>query len=100
MTNKKLPPEVIELWPEVLEDVEVEVVPIEYLHSIRISFDDGVTWNIDLNQKTDEVDIEESIVDLIDEYKDEIINVDFRLNTEQVKKDISKRTHIFMKKRK
>ena len=99
MPSKKLPPEVIKYWPEVFEDVEVEVVPIDYLYSVRISFEDGVTWDIDLTDKDNVYDLESSISDLLETYEDSIIHIDFRLNTEKVKKDISKRTHLFMKKR-
>ena len=99
MANKKLPPEVIEHWPEVFEDVEVEVVPVDYLHSVRISFEDGITWDIDLTKDEALVELEESIANLFETYEDAITHIDFRLNTEKVKEDISKRTHLFMKKR-
>lgn len=100
MSNKKLPKEVIDYWPEVFEDVEVEVVPIEYLNSVRVSFLDGITWDIDLKNEPDEVYLEEALGNLIESYEDTITHIDFRLDTEKVKKDISKRTHIFMKKKK
>ena len=100
--SKKLPPDVIDHWPEVFEDVEVDVIPIEYLDSIRVQFEDGKIWDIDVKssrQKPD-VDIELAIEELFDEYADVISNIDFRLDTEKVKRDIKNRTHIFMKKRK
>jgi len=97
--NKKLPKEVIDHWPDVFEDVDVDVIPIEYLYSIRITFSDGITWDVDLDKDSIEEDIEKSIEDLLVEYEDEITHIDFRLDTEKVKRDISKRTHIFMKKR-
>lgn len=99
MTNKKLPKDVIDHWPEVFEDVEVDVVPIEYLHSVRVSFSDGVTWDIDVKKESSETDIEDALADLMETYSESITHIDFRLDTEKVKRDISKRTHIFMKKR-
>ena len=99
MASKKLPPEVIDFWPEVFEDVEVDVVPVEYLESVIVTFDDGITWNIDVRKDSDTIDVEQSLADLIDEYQDVISHVDFRLDTQKVKHDISKRTHFFMKKR-
>lgn len=99
MSNKKLPKEVIDYWPEVFEDVEVEVVPVEYLNSVRVSFEDGITWDIDVKNEPDETDLEHALVNLMESYEDSITHIDFRLDTEKVKKDISKRTHIFMKKR-
>lgn len=98
--GKKLPQEVIDQWPEVLKDVDIEVVPIEYLHSVRITFDDGTVWEIDTNKNPENVDIEYAIEGIIEEYEDAITNVDFRLDTEKVKNDIKKRTALFLKKRK
>jgi hypothetical protein len=99
VSNKKLPKDVIDHWPEVFEDVEVDVVPIEYLHSVRVSFSDGVTWDIDVKKESSETDIEDALADLMETYSESITHIDFRLDTEKVKRDISKRTHIFMKKR-
>lgn len=99
MPDKKLPQELIDFWPEVFEDLEIDVVPVEYLHSIIIEFEDGVSWNIDLTDEAKEEDLESAITDLVDEYRQEIVNIDFRLDIERVKKDISKRTNLFLKKR-
>ena len=99
MPDKKLPQELIDFWPEVFEDLEIDVVPVEYLHSIIIEFEDGVSWNIDLTEEAKEEDLEGAITDLVDEYRQEIVNIDFRLDIERVKKDISKRTNLFLKKR-
>lgn len=100
--NKKLPPDVVDHWPEVFKEISIDVIPIEYLDSIRVLFEDGKIWDIDVKssrQKPD-LDIEAAIEDLIDEYDDFISNIDFRLDTEKVKRDIKSRTHTFMKKRK
>lgn len=99
MPDRKLPQELIDFWPEVFEDLEIDVVPIEYLHAIIVEFEDGVSWNIDLTEEAKEEDLEGAITDLVDEYRQEIVNIDFRLDIERVKKDISKRTNLFLKKR-
>lgn len=101
MSKKKtLPPDVIDHWPEVFKDVNIQAVPIEYLHSVRITFNDGKVWEIDTAKNPEGVDIEKAIESLMDEYEDHIANVDFRLDTERVKADIKQRTATFMKKRK
>lgn len=102
MPKNNLPKHVVDVWPEVLKDVDVQVVPLEYLHSVRVTFHDGKVWEIDVEKskaKTD-LNIEQSLEELFAEYEDAIANVDFRLDTERVKQDITKRTHQFMKKRK
>ena len=100
-SNKKLPKEVISHWPEVFDDVEINAVPLEYLDSIRVQFNDGKTWDIDINTSKNKVkDLEKSLDDLFEQYQDHIKTVDFRLNTEKVKRDITTRTQKFLKLRK
>ena len=98
--GKKLPKDVIDHWPEILKDVDIEVVPLEYLHSVRIQFTDGKVWEIDTKKNPENINLEEAIEDLLEEYEDAIANVDFRLDTAKVKEDIQSRTRTFMKKRK
>jgi len=102
-SESQLPPEVVEHWPEVFEDLDVQVIPLEYLHSIRVYFEDGKIWDIDIEkskEKEDSETLEDTLEALFDEYEDFIVNVDFRLNTVKLKEDITKRTKYFLKKRK
>jgi len=103
----KLPPEVIEHWPEIFKDVEIKAVPVEYVSSVIVTFDDGKVWEIELDQekiKENGGDVAETLEDTLDsffaEYDEYIESVDFRLDTEQVIKDIKARTKQFLKKRK
>jgi len=101
--NKKLPQDIIDHWPEVFQDVDIKVVPVKYLHSVRVFFTDGKVWDIDVaktRQKKDAKDIEKSLEELFSNYQDSIDNVDFRLDTARVKADIQGRTRHFMKRRK
>ena len=103
MPENKLPPDVIRQWPEVLKDVDVKVVPIEYLDSIRVFFEDGKIWDIDVQksrQKDKELDIESIIEGMFAEYDDHIVNVDFRLDASKMKRDVERRTKSFLKKNK
>ena len=100
--SKKLPPAVIDTWPEIFEEINVDVVPIEYLHSINVKFKDGKIWEIDVKKSLEKpnIDIETALEELFEHYEHSIDSIDFRLDTEKVKHDIKKRTHQFMKKRK
>lgn len=97
-----LPPEVVDAWPDIFRDITIDVVPIEYLHSVKVYFTDGKIWEIDVKKSLTKphLDIEHALEDLFEEYEDSISNIDFRLDTHKVKRDIKKRTQIFMKKRK
>ena len=48
--KKKLPAAVIDTWPEIFNDLSVDVVPIEYLHSVNVKFSDGKIWEIDVKK--------------------------------------------------
>jgi len=99
----ELPKDVVAHWPEVFEDVRVEAVPIEYLHSVRVTFKDGRTWDIDIEKSRKHhstANFETILEEMFREYDEHIVNVDFRLDTERIKKDIQARTSRFLKKRK
>jgi len=89
-------------WPEVFKDINVEVIPLEYLTSIRVFFRDGKIWEIDMNSSRkklgDDGMLEDVLQDLFDQYENSIENIDFRLDTERLKKDVQKRTRVFLKK--
>ena len=99
----ELPKDVIAHWPEVFQDVRVEAVPIEYLHSVRVSFKGGKIWDIDVEKsrkKHSSLDLESVLEQMFKEYDEHIINVDFRLDTDRIKRDIQNRTKTFLKKNK
>ena len=45
-------------------------------------------------------ELEDSLEELLDEYADTIEGVNFVVDIAKVKKDVTRRTHIFLKKRK
>lgn len=98
-----LPPEVVDQWPEVFNDLDVRAVPIPYLHSMRITFKDGKVWDINIAAHAKRADIgnlEEHLEELIESYEEVIEHIDFRLDVERVKKDIIKKTTKFLKNKK
>jgi len=104
---ERLPPEVIDAWPEIFKDIEIKAVPLEYVHSVVVYFDDGQTWEIDLDDEKLNVEgveladvIEEVLETFFEEYDEYITSVDFKLNTQKVIEDIKNRVQSFMKKRK
>jgi hypothetical protein len=102
-TGRILPKDVIEHWPEVFGDVKLNVVPLRYLHAVLVNFKDGKTWEIKITAKTKkdgwEV-FEKNLAELFKNYEAKIDNVDFKLDTDRVRKDVEKSTDKFLKKRK
>lgn len=85
---------------EILEEIDLKFLPIEYLKSIIITFEDKTIWEIDLENtrrtQTQEV-IEQSLESLFDEYEDDISNMDFQLDVQKIKKYLAKRVGYFLK---
>ena len=99
MAKLKLPEDIVSQWPEVFEHINVEMIPVEYVHIIDVDFDDGTTWEINCQAKSSisNDSIAESIEELFDEYGDSIVRVDFRIDSQKVKRDIQKTTRAFLK---
>jgi len=102
--KNKLSKEVIDKWPEVLGNIDIKVVPTEYIKAVEVTFTDGKVWIIenDPNRsiQSNAEAFEQSMEDLMAEYEDVLQSVNFVVDMERVKKDITKRTKIFMKKKK
>jgi hypothetical protein len=99
-----LPKDIVDQWPEIFNDIEVSVVPIAYIKSITVEFDNGKTWEISIDsdklKNASEEEIEDYLEAFFEEYDDFIESVDFQLDTKKVIKDVQARTKHFLKKRK
>jgi hypothetical protein len=101
--GKALPKDVIECWPEVFGEVRLNVLPLRYLRAVLITFIDGKIWEIKVTAKTKNGDwesFEQSLSELFRVYEHRIDTIDFKLDTERVKKDIERVTTQFLKKKK
>jgi len=101
----KLPPSIVEQWPEVLKDIEIKAVPAEYLKAVNVTFTDGEVWIIDVHKGLTDDDqsemlIEDALEEFFAEYNDTIVQVEFQLDAPALISDIKSRTKTFMKKRK
>jgi hypothetical protein len=100
--GRNLPKEVIANWPEVFGEVHLNVIPIGYLHTVLVNFKDGKTWEIKITAKTKRggwAAFERNLSELVKSYEERIDNVDFKLDTERVRKDVEKSTQKFLKKK-
>lgn len=101
--TKLLPKDVIEVWPEVFEEVSLNVLPLLYLHSVIVNFKDNKSWEIKLTAKIKKDGWDsfyQSLDELLTTYNDNIANVDFKMDAVKVKKDVEKLTTKFLKKKK
>jgi len=87
----KPPRHLVKEWPEVFEDLYMNTMPVAYLDSVRLDFTDGRVWEIDVkNELTKQTadGIADVLVSTLQEYKDEIKKIDFKVDVERLKKDI------------
>jgi len=87
----KPPRHLVKEWPEVFEDLYMNTMPVVYLETVRLDFVDGRIWEIDVkseleNQTPD--GIADVLIATLQEYKDEIKKIDFKVDVERLKKDI------------
>ena len=102
-TGRTLPKDAIARWPEVFGEVKLNVLPLGYLHTVLVNFKDGKTWEIRVTAKVKEDGweaFEKNLSELVKTYEESIENIDFKLDTDKVKKDIVKSTAKFLKKKK
>ena len=89
------PSQLIKEWPEVFEDMYMNTMPVAYLKSVRLEFNNGRIWEIDIQEQlgnaTNEV-VAEKLLDTFQEYKEEIIKVDFAIDIQKLKEDVIKQT--------
>lgn len=99
--KKQIKHDFVSQWPEVFTDVKLSAIPIYYLHSVVVSFNDGEVWNIVLKKSDRESGEEftETLNELFENYDSNIENVDFRLDVEKIKKDVMKSTKQFLKRK-
>ncbi len=101
--GKILPKDVIEHWPEIFSEIQLNVLPIKYLNAVLINFKDGKTWEVKISAEARKEGwsvFEKQLSELVKNYEDNIDNVDFKLDSVRVKKDIEKSTQQFFKKKK
>lgn len=101
--KRQLNKNIIDQWPEIFSEVDLGAIPIPYLHSVLITFKDGRQWNVILKPEermNNSTEIPKNLSELFENYENQILNVDFRLDVEMIKKDIIKATRRFTKRKK
>lgn len=91
----KPPRHLVKEWPEVFEDLYMNTMPVAYLEKIHLEFLDGRVWEIDIKAeliKQGPEDIADILLNTLQEYKDEIKKIDFKIDIEKLKADIKNET--------
>lgn len=87
----KPPRHLVKEWPEVFEDLYMNTMPVAYLELIHLEFSDGRVWEIDIKTelvKQTPESIADTLINTLQEYKEEIKKIDFKVDIDKLKKDI------------
>ena len=77
-----------------------KLIPKQFLKTIkRTGLGKSLFFEMRYGDDGKEINVQAELEHIFKHYEQEISNVDFRLDTERVKRDIKKRTALFMKKR-
>jgi hypothetical protein len=89
------PRHLVKEWPEVFEDLYMNTMPVAYLDIVHLEFKDGRVWEIDVkNELTKQTadGIADILLNTLQEYKDEIKKIDFKVDVIRLKNDIASET--------
>ena len=73
------------------EDLYMNTMPVAYLISLRLEFNDGRIWEIDIQEQLKQSDsdsVAEKLLDIFQEYRNDIKKIDFQMDIERLKADI------------
>jgi len=91
----KPPRHLIKEWPEVFEDLYMNTMPVTYLEHIHLEFKNGSIWKLDIKDQMSSEDPEEiadRLLNTLQEYKEDIQKIDFKIDIEKLKDDIKNST--------
>jgi hypothetical protein len=91
----KPPRHLVKEWPEVFEDMYMNTMPVAYLDNIHLEFADGRVWEINIKSQLKDNDadlIADKLLETLQEFKDEIKRIDFKVDIEKLKTDVGNST--------
>lgn len=91
----KPPRHLVKEWPEVFEDLYMNTMPVAYLEKIHLEFADGRVWEINIKEELSKQQpeaIADTLLNTLQEYKEEIEKIDFKVDINKLKLDIKNST--------
>lgn len=77
----------------------MNTMPVAYLDTVHLEFTNGRVWQINIKEQLGEVGpdaIAKKLLDTLQEYRDEIKKLDFKIDIEKLKKDIKSSTNTIL----
>jgi hypothetical protein len=91
----KPPRHLVKEWPEVFEDLYMNTMPVAYLEHVHLEFRNGRIWQIDIKEQLTDEDadaVADKLIEMLQEYKEDIQKIDFKIDVDRLKKDIKDST--------
>lgn len=91
----KPPRHLVKEWPEVFEDLYMNTMPVAYLEHVHLQFRNGRIWQIDIKEQLNDDDadaVADKLLEMLQEYKEDIQKIDFKIDIDRLKKDIKDST--------
>jgi hypothetical protein len=91
----KPPSHLVKVWPEVFEGLYMNTMPVAYLDTVRLEFTNGRIWEINVKEQLTESQsqhVADKLLETFQEYQEEISKIDFKIDVEKLKEDITKET--------
>lgn len=90
-----------EFWADIIRDVNIKNVPVQYLSEILVEFNNNKIWTIELhkNLSSEQYEkLEKHLHYMLTEYRENIVKVNYSININKVKKDVTSKTKKLLKK--
>jgi hypothetical protein len=89
------PNHLVKEWPEIFEDMYMNTMPVAYVKSLRLEFQSGRVWEINVVEQLEDLSsdvLTDRIIETFNEYRNEITRVDFSIDVDKLKEDIINQT--------
>lgn len=91
------PAHLVDQWPEVFDDMLMNSMPLAYLQTIKLEFDDGRMWHISIEDLLETQTSDQVIEHLLTVLEDlSIINIEFDIDVDKLRTDIAAETKKFL----
>lgn len=89
------PKHLVDQWPEIFKDMPMSSMPVAYLDILKLEFVDGRIWEFSVDELLSHhspTEVSNQLVSILEEYQDEIIKIDFKLDINKLKSEIASKT--------
>lgn len=103
MSEKTSLDDTVDYWSDIFGEVTLTVIPLKYLLAVTVNFKNGTVWNINVKKRLtpERWDaFQEHIQELATSYLLDIESIDYKLNTDRIRKDVSRCSARFLKSKK